>query len=129
MVTSPNFLWLAMGFTPRRHQLLPCTRLTVSNGSNYPQGCHLQCRLPSAVLQNQSALILPSLVFVSPSSSITYNTCSHTSYIHTFIHTFIHQYFHSICTTSIHTWLHQSLEVLFGRIPSFRSPFYHVSSG
>jgi len=45
---------------------------------------------------------------VSPSSSVTYNTCSHTSYIYTFIHTYIHtsilsQHMHNINSHMITT--------------------------
>jgi len=61
----------------------------------------------------------------------------HSYKLHSYIHISIHQYFHIhiythscihiIYTTSIHTWLHQSSRVLFGRIPSVQSSI--VSSG
>jgi len=75
---------------------------------------------------------------VSSSSPVTYSIYSHTNYIHTFIHPYIHTsilsyvhiYTHScvhiIYTTSIHTWLHQSPRVLFGRIPSVQSSIVSI---
>ena len=71
---------------------------------------------------------LPSYMFclVSSSSPVICNYTvvqlySHTSHIHSYIHTIILSCIHNIYTISIHTWLHQSPKVLFGRVLSFQS--------
>jgi len=102
-----------------------------------PQGCHLPWRLPSAVLRNRSPLHpfwFVSFHRVTYHIPFIWSLKSH-SYILAFMHPHIDTFVNShscvhnahAYTTSSHTWLHQSLIVCFGSIPSVWSSI--ISSG
>ena len=95
----PDF-WLNDGFSPRRHQLLPCARFSHRQRLNFSQKYHLQGSMPSVC--TAMSVHLPSYLSCLVSSSLTYhiqsyNIYSHTSYIHTLILSHIH-------THHIHRW-------------------------
>jgi len=129
-VVSPRGIscYLVPGFTPLMARF-------VHNNINSKEVC------PVLVLRCQSASNLTCLVsfhritchmqFIWSFKSHSYihafiHLCTHTSIL-SCIHTFKHTQRTRTYTISIHTWLHQSPIVLFGRIPSVQSSI--VSSG
>jgi len=75
----------------------------ISSPRNFAERLYCDVSLPPSYLS----------CLVSSSSPVTYSIYSHTNYIHTFIHQILsyihictHPCVHSMCTISIHTWLH-----------------------
>jgi len=127
-----------MGYLPKRHQLLPCTRFYTVNGSICSRYTTSQevCRV--FVLQCRSTSYLTSLVSSRRVHLLHTNIYNHKSYIYTFIHpcinTFICSYLHTFMRTQhIHNInLHMVALVTqsLGRLqPSVSILNYHVSSG
>jgi len=121
---------LVLGFTPSMARF-------IHNNINYKE----VCRVFALWRQSPSNLICLALFHrVTCHMQFIWSFKSH-SYIHTFIHSYIHTFIHSCIhasilsyihtfkraqhtrtyTISIHTWLHRSPRVLFGRIPSVQS--------
>jgi len=115
----PRFLGQEWTFSPRKHQLLLCTELTISNGLTKPS--RMSSSMKIAECCTVKPLPSPSFLFCFvPSSHLSHTIYMivQVAFIHSCIHASTHQYFceftHSCVhnahayTTSSHTWLRQS---------------------
>ena len=105
------------------------------SGSICSQSYYLQGSLPSVCTAMSVRLTSYLFCLISLSSPVICNytvvqssrvyTVIQVTFIHTFIQLYIHTLIlsciHNIYTISIHTWLHQSPKVLFGRVLLFQS--------
>jgi hypothetical protein len=128
MATS-SILLVENGLYPQEHHLLPCAGFLPRQRLNFVHNNIISKEFFLVfVLRRQSTSHLTCLVsFHRVTCPIQFYTVTQVTSIHSYIHMFIHSYIilshmhtqhiHHI----IHTWLHQSLKVLFGCILSGRS--------